>query len=478
MTTALHGTKRVRRSKRRNSSLRGWMIGFVALAYSSIFMNAGWACIGYGLIGTATFQLLVAQDRPFMIRWIIIFMAVTQNVLAPHWYYLGAYAHYKYGMYVDIETYMPIAASSMIALTAGLLCFGNRTEAKLQQIAFHRIPDILRVAPLFPFALLGLSISGSLVASVYPGIGFIGILLANLKYPAALLLLLSRRPDRYVWLTTIMLISLLEALATSLFHDISLWGILISGLFVHVHRTSVSLKTLGLGVLISFVLILQSVKNDYRQVVWAGDADQNSAIYIDLASDRLVDLLNGRIPIDEIWGQMVMRLNQGWVVSAVIDTVPEREPYANGETISDAVYASFVPRILAPDKTISGGRENFLRFTGLELHRSASIAIGLIGEAYANFGPWGGPVLLFLYGVSVTLAMRMILIIGNRFPVLVIFLPNIFLHAIKTETEFVTVLNFMSKSGIFHLVLGLVLFELLRQKHVETRFQRSPLITK
>ena len=57
------------------------------------------------------------------------------------------------------------------------------------------------------------------------------------------------------------------------------------------------------------------------------------------------------------FGNIVVRINQGWIIAKVMDNVPSREPYANGETVKNAIIASIFPRFVDPDKAIAGGHE-------------------------------------------------------------------------------------------------------------------------
>src|SRR4029077_16358391 len=78
---------------------------------------------------------------------------------------------------------------------------------------------------------------------------------------------------------------------------------------------------------------------------------------------------------------LAVRLNQGWLVATTMYNVPDKHPYAYGETIWQSVAASFVPRFIWPDKPEAGGKANLKRFWGFNLV-GYSMNIGPIGEAY------------------------------------------------------------------------------------------------
>lgn len=463
----------------RNDIFGGAVGCFATLAAWS--MGAGVAAAGYGLLSAGFFYLITGQDRPFMIRWLIIIIATIQNLIAPHFTYLGAYDHYKYFMYVPQDEYMSVAVPGIIALSIGVLTWGGRREASLQTRALSRLSALLAKAPVLPFALLGLSFSGTVLASVAPAaLGFVVYLLVNLKYSAAILILLSGRRDRYFWITAILGLALAEAVASSLLHDIMLWAVFFGGVLTYTLRISAAARILTLLVLMTFVIVLQSVKSDYRTLTWRGDQQATTGLYADLAIDRVEQLISGRIDLSEMLGGAVLRLNQGWIVSRVLEIVPSAEPHARGETVGYAFFAALVPRALVEDKAVTGGRENFIRFTHLELGENTSMGIGLLGEAYANFGRWGGAFFLLAYGFGLTLLVNGVLSVAIRYPIILAFIPNILLHAVKSETELLATLNFVVKSAAFHMILAWALIMLFRLNRslpehiVKSKPQRVP----
>jgi hypothetical protein len=182
-------------------------------------------------------------------------------------------------------------------------------------------------------------------------------------------------------------------------------------------------------------------------------ADQSpTEVFMTLIEDR-VQNLEKMFTDDEYMAEMNTRLNQGWIISAIIDNVPQNEPYANGETIVEALSASFVPRFLAPEKKIAGGRENFERFTGLPLGQNTSMGTSVIGEAYANFGAFGSWVFMFFWGLFLAGIFNLLVRYGKKEPLIYVFLPLIFLQVVKAETELYVVLNHFLKSIVLVFVL-------------------------
>jgi hypothetical protein len=141
-------------------------------------------------------------------------------------------------------------------------------------------------------------------------------------------------------------------------------------------------------------------------------------------------------------------LNQGWIISAIMDHTPQNQPYANGETVLESIGATIVPRFLVADKKLANGRDNFMKYTGLYIGETTSMAMSVLGEAYANFGVFGGIIFMGLWGLFLSFVWGFLSKKIVRNNIIYFFIPIIFFQVIKAETELLTVLNHLIKSMI------------------------------
>ena len=141
--------------------------------------------------------------------------------------------------------------------------------------------------------------------------------------------------------------------------------------------------------------------------------------------------------------------------------VPQMEPFANGNTIKEAIYSSLVPRFLDHNKATAGGREGFLRYTGLYIMRDTTMCLGLLGEAYVNYGVSGGIILMFILGFFFNRVFAFFIGLGKYNSYFILCLPLIFLQAVKPETDFVTVVNHLTKASLIVMIVYLALPRLL-----------------
>ena len=153
-----------------------------------------------------------------------------------------------------------------------------------------------------------------------------------------------------------------------------------------VYQRAISRKVLFLLFAFMFVALpgLEQAKLRLREKTWWGRANQtyDPVFGMDLRPEGL------NIPVvwflyfaeglfrtttltlsEEDLSHLSARYNHGWIVGRVMNTVPEVEPYAKGETIIGAFIAAALPRVLFPGKYIAGG-EYFERFTQMSLYDS------------------------------------------------------------------------------------------------------------
>lgn len=148
----------------------------------------------------------------------------------------------------------------------------------------------------------------------------------------------------------------------------------------------------------------------------------------------------------EILGASMNRLNEGWVTSRVLAWVPLGEPYARGETITTAIRAALLPRVLDPGKYVAGGAAIVPRFTGLTLINSTSVGLSVPGEMYANFGLDGAWIGTFVYGFLLGMVYLHFLKRARWSPLWLAWIPFVYFGALSVEPALGEVLNHLTKT--------------------------------
>ena len=157
---------------------------------------------------------------------------------------------------------------------------------------------------------------------------------------------------------------------------------------------------------------------------------------------------------EEHLARLSARYNHGWIVARVMNTVPELEPYAKGETLIGGLIAALLPRALFPDKYKAGGGEYFERFTQMSLddpetgESNTSMNLGFSGEFYANFGFTGGIIAAGLWGLASGLLFRWFCNRGLVSPLWWAFYPYVFFWGMKAEEGIGEIQNWFIKAAI------------------------------
>jgi hypothetical protein len=277
---------------------------------------------------------------------------------------------------------------------------------------------------------------------------FLGTICRSLLY--VLVLVVAFHPTlrgRYYWILGLATLLITDLLRSTMFGEIIgvLAILLLYAVFVRQWPVwKILVLQLFFGLLLYWLL---SFKYEYRKM--AGENNGFSDRIGCLIKCAAQSVLHPVTP--KILDVVVSRLNQGSIMGLAIKYVPAQQPFVHGETIWTAVKGALIPRLLWPDKPKAGGVENVRRFMGIEnLHYS--INLGVVGEAYVNYGT-GYKAVCFL--LAYVLFFRMLLILMLRqslsFPFLLLLLPAIFFIVNFVEKDVSIVLNHVVKMGM---VLG------------------------
>jgi hypothetical protein len=197
------------------------------------------------------------------------------------------------------------------------------------------------------------------------------------------------------------------------------------------------------------VHLLQCCKMEFRQSAWFGRGEPVSIGRVMVSMVTAPEQIFQRERISAT----VARLNQGKIVEAISNHVPEVQSFAHGTTLWEAVHASLVPRLFDPSKPRGTDSERFARYTGHVLDTSTAMNLGILGEGYANFGPFGAVCTLFAYGLIFGLAYRYVLKRAACCPLWWVWFAYVFYWWPKTEGGIAASLNFTTKAALIFLAV-------------------------
>lgn len=391
----------------------------------------------------------------------ISLIASGQWLLGPSIYYsFDSVYHFKYYMYVNESTYFSYALPSTMAFILALRTFFPLIAIKdLKSYLLGWTAISLRSA----YLVLLFGIFCSLAISFAPSsIRFLLFLGSQTTFISVLYLFILNSKWRWHALIAIFFSLLANSTDSGLFHNFLLWSALIlSFIFAELR-----IRFLGkfLIILLGIVLVaqLQAAKAQYRLMIALDPSRAGISTLADMMLNVGSSAQGASINSERNWAELNARLNQGWIVSATMDYVPATRDFEYGSTIALAIRDAVLPRFLV-DKRIVRVSDYFKDYTGLEVNSRTSFGISVLGEAWVNFG-YLGIVFMFLFGSLYGVVFQGVLKAARRYPTIILWSPLLFLQALKSETEFVVVLNHMIKSGIFILLFYIFVNKFMRFK--------------
>ncbi|MDX1686290.1 MAG: hypothetical protein R3275_13720, partial [Saprospiraceae bacterium] len=323
-------------------------------------------------------------------------------------------------MRVPSDEYYSFVLPATLLMAVGIhLPLANRHVLYQPEIYFRRIREFLNKKVIVGVLLIVIGLLSTFVSPYVPvSLGFVFYLLEHLSFVGLLYLYFSEIPFRSMILTSGLVALLIQSIVSAMFGELIYISFLAASLLLSVYRLKSHIKWIGLVTAVFLIFLLQAVKHEYRDVAWDQGADP--VFFFQAVGDKIVHP-------EKLWEPYTLftfaiRLNQGWLIANTMYHVPQHYDYGKGKTLLKSAAAILVPRVFWPDKPTSGGEANLKRFWGVEL-RGYSMNIGPIGEAYANFGKWGGMIFMFLYGVTLNVFLSFILGLVKRYPTLLLWFP-------------------------------------------------------
>jgi hypothetical protein len=407
--------------------------------------------IGYGVFSA----ILVLVNMSLASRYCVpipqmaVLMGLLQLILGAWlaWYY--PMQHHSYDIGVRLPVYLEYAGPVCLALMAGFflpLTVRVRLSPGASPPPLGRLQRA-RLAKVLDW-LLGLGLVGKFLFPLAPGaLRFFMQLIEDLAYVGAFGHLLMGMKGWRTRVAVVLVMQVYHSVYTGMFHLTILWltyFVFLVGFRKRLGRRFMPWVLVG----IVAVCVFQQVKTEYRREMRIrprGEVLDRLMLFADLGADVLLE--PGALLSPENLAYSALRLNQGWIVNRVMVWVPEREPYAEGETLYAQFVACLLPRFLNPTKFRAGGREHFERFTGHNLFL-ASMGLGYAGEMYANFGRDGGIAGVFVYALLLGLGFRWIYGRSLHSPLWWAWASYVAIVAVKAEDSVGFVMNWVVKASI------------------------------
>lgn len=392
------------------------------------------------------FFLKVGSGIP--IKQLILLIAYIQWAIAPilsYHYFTDSVFYY---MQIPESQYMGYIFPALLFFTIGLFIpISKSNDSSVSQIVAGFFIDRENLISRGKF-LFYIGLASTVFGPFFPTIiSFALFLTSKLTFIGAFYLFAVKVKYKYLYLLGAFMPIVVASAQSSVFHDMFLWGgflFIVYGLLDQIQLTK-KLAFVVLGI-VTF-LFVQVIKQDYRGAIRDNVRGDRSELLAQVASDKLDAELDQNFFQDQ-----VDRLNQGWIIARIMYVVPTYEPYADGETINTGLASALLPRFLLPNKVVSGGFY-FERFTGIELI-DTSMNLGLVGEAYANYGELGGIIFMLVFGLFINFVLSILFKKAVNAREFMLWIPFLFLYMIKAEDDFTTMINQFVKA--LYIMIGLM----------------------
>jgi len=399
-------------------------------------------------------EFLDNLSKKIVILDISVLMALFTCLIMPiifyHYYTMDnrlARLWVKY-MPVPSDVYFSFALPAVLSMTLGMRIPLGGKKAKMQSVEYmNNVKKYLQGHSNLGLILISVGVVSGLLDFLSPGsLKYFFYLLDHLTFVGVFYVIYSPS-KRKTWIVIgVILLMIGQAIITGMFGELifmlacSLVLILLGKKITFQRKLSYAIAGIVL------IVVIQSVKIDYRQRSWLEGAGADPLYFAELISDRIGD--PSTMLEENSMFKASVRMNQGWLVAVTMYRVPSHYPFAYGETIGQSIAASIVPRFLWPDKPEAGGKLNLKRFWGYNLI-GFSMNIGPLGEAYGNFDVVGGIIYMFFYGLFFNFVLYKTLKISEKRPTLILWVPFLFFYAIGVETDLLTTMGSLIKTGFF-----------------------------
>jgi hypothetical protein len=286
-----------------------------------------------------------------------------------------------------------------------------------------------------------------------------------LKYLAAFCFLFSNSVRLYFLSAFVYLQLMVIVLQTGVFIDFITWGTFLVFFISLKFQLSFFIRSLLFLSAIPVIILIQSVKGEYRKATWSSEGEGGIGLFSELAQKKGKENLEGSFEKSEGAVRTIARLSQGWHLGLVLRKVPKREPFAEGEEMISDIVSSILPRFLFPEKKIVHTKEKFYKYTGHKLNKNTSMTIGILGDFYINFGRTGSFIMLFVFGALISMLVRYFF---SKFvlndPINIIWLPYFLSYLIRADNDFYIFFNCALKGFLIFLTINY-----LRYQYWETK---------
>jgi hypothetical protein len=399
------------------------------------------------------------------IRYIAGTFMCLQMLLGPTFAYNGLdqYQFIDYKMRIPEAEYFAYAIPAVLMFILGLHVTAGKLKGEI--INEPEIRKFIDNSGQLPYIFIGIGFLAGFVAGSFGSeLAFVFVLLSGFKYIGLFMLLLGSKQLK-LWAMILVFGSIIaSSLSGAMFHDLLTWLIMLGAVLAIKFKPNVTLKAVATTGFILVAVVIQQLKGEYRQTLKSESGNFNTF-------ENVYQENNNSVFDFKSLASNNTRINQGFIITNIMNTVPEKVPFENGKELMRILEAAFLPRIIAPNKLNAGDRAIFAKYSRIPLAPGTSMALGAMGDGYINFGIIGGCIFMFFLGLAFSEVLNGFYKFSKFYPFLLLFTPLVFYYPIRPDCELQTSLGHLVKSCF--LIYMMLIFWKKDLSKVQNKKQKS-----
>jgi len=352
-------------------------------------------------------------------------------------------------MQIPEADYFTYAIPAVLLFILGINIKSERLEGERPDV--DKIKEFVKNNQSVPFVFIAVGFLASFASNYLSSdLRFVFVILSVFKFVGLFLIILGNKGIKPVYLIVVFGSIISSSVAQGMFFDLLTWLIFVSSIYAIKYKPPFYLKIVFSMTFVLLAVTIQQLKGDYREATWKQGQEANLVTMQNALKKK--DEKEGVFSFESL-GASNLRINQGYIITNIMKTVPEKVPYQNGDELELILEAAFLPRILAPNKLNAGDRMIFIKYSDIPVILGTSMALSSLGDAYINFGVIGGCIFMFFYGSLFNLFLKMIYKNSFKYPILILFSSVIFYYPIRPDCELQTILGHLLKSTFLVFVI-------------------------
>lgn len=400
--------------------------------------------IGIGIFVFWVVSLVNASNKYLPIMELFFCLFAMQFLFGPALSYNGfdEYTNTGYRMKINSDNYFTYVIPLFLIFPLGFKVFFKSDFFKPN---ITNLNNWLKLNPNIPYVFITIGFISPFLSSFIPkSFTFISYLLESFKFIGIFILILSNRKLKLILLTGIYGGILISSFIGGMFHDLLIWIIVLSLVLSYRYQPKLGMKIIAILLFAFFAIFIQSIKGGLRSNTWDGN-ENVSVELIENINNRNILENAGFFTMKNI-GPLINRVNQGWILASSIDNVPANESHTYGKLTFQYLYSAILPRFLAPSKLKAGEHEIFNKYSGHYLTDATSMGLGLLTDAYIEFGQYGAIIYIFLWGIMYGFILKKFLFYSEKYPILILFSILAFVYPMRPDCETQTVMGHLFKT--------------------------------